>query len=44
MIDVCFTPESGPFSAMAFMSANDPKLTLIGLASMKENLNSERNE
>ncbi len=24
---VRFTPESGPFSALAFMSANDPKRT-----------------
>ncbi len=29
--NVRFTPESGPFSALAFMSAYDPKRTFIGL-------------
>jgi len=28
---VRFTPESGPFSAPAFMSAFDPKRTFVGL-------------
>ena len=31
MIYVCFTPESGHFSALAFMSAYDPKQTFVGL-------------
>ncbi len=26
-----FTPESRPFSSLAFMSANDPKRTFVGL-------------
>ena len=30
VIYVCFTPESGHFSALAFMSAYDPKRTFIG--------------
>ncbi len=28
VIHVRFTPESGPFSSLAFMSANDPERTL----------------
>ena len=30
-IYVRFTPESGPFSALAFMSAFDPMWTFVGL-------------
>ncbi len=30
-IYVRFTPESGPFSSLAFMSAIDPKRTFIGI-------------